>query len=703
MIPITYKEYMDTIAYQPDMQKCGKHIVNDDIIAFDIECCNFFIYKESVYSINDIFALCEYDAEKTEAFFDKCQPGALPYMWMLGIKDHIIYGRELPEFLEMLDWLADIIDDTPTDIWIHNINYEYSFLREVIPFDDVFFTDARKPLFATYKCFTFRCSYRLTHLSLAKWGENIGIPKLTGDLDYHALYTPLTDLDEKALGYCWRDIEVMMQGIAIYKKEYKHISKIPYTQTGIPRREIKKLNAKNRRFLYKCMDCQPKTPEQYKVQNRAFAGGLTLCNPAYAGRVLKSEEGERVVSYDKKSAYPFAMLQKYPASAFIKVTSDPIWDDGNHHICLIEFKNLRARYDITPLSSSKRILLQGAEIGHDISGIAKNNGKVIRADKMVLYVTELDFDIIKKYYKWNGKPTIHSHWIATSGYMDKHIVTYMLQLYADKTLLKRGDPVIYMRKKETLNSLYGMAATALTHPEIIEKSDHTFDKRYKTEAEMLEDIRAYQDKPFKNVLPYSWGLYITAYQRHMLMDMALKAGIDKLCYTDTDSLKGIYGEKEEAIFAAENERIIKWTDERCKEQNIDPELTRPKTTKGEPQFLGTWENDEVYHEIKFLGAKRYAYKKDERDVVHITIAGVPKVAGMQMQSVDELREGLTFDVYNSRKNLALYIDGKNPQVTMPDGYKVINTCGCCIRPTSYKLTLTQDYRNLIKSYLAKKI
>ena len=70
--------------------------------------------------------------------------------------------------------------------------------------------------------------------------------------------------------------------------------------------------------------------------------------------------------------------------------------------------------------------------------------------------------------------------------------------------------------------------------------------------------------------------------------------------------------------------------------------------------------------------------------------------------MDDLREGLVFDFFNSHKNMAIYLDGNNPQVTMPDGYKVHNKCGVVIRPTSYKLTLEEEYRQLLKLYISQK-
>ena len=125
-------------------------------------------------------------------------------------------------------------------------------------------------------------------------------------------------------------------------------------------------------------------------------------------------------------------------------------------------------------------------------------------------------------------------------------------------------------------------------------------------------------------------------------------------------------------------------------------------TKGTREYLGTWEHDAHYHELKVLGAKRYAYKATPDDSVHITIAGVPKAAAHVLKNVDDLCEGLEFDLFNSHKNLLTYRDGSNPLVTMPDGYKVKNTCAVNIRPTSYKLTLEKEYRALIKKYLEQK-
>lgn len=695
----------------------------DDIICFDIEVCNFYVDPlGNVKSINYIFELCGYKTDLIEECFTTWTAGSLPYIWQCSINDWVVYGRELPDFMHILKYIRKKVAGAETHIWIHNINYEYTFLREIIPFTDKFFTEARKPLKLEYENIIFRCSYRLVMMSLAKWGEQIGVPKAVGELDYHALYTPIQELTEEQLHYCEMDLRVMIKGLTNYLVTYGHIRLIPFTQTGMPRKDIKDEGKKVKGWNRKVGKMQPKTPEEWKIMHATYCGGLTLCNPDKAGYVIQchtpgvmgyvnvgtDEKPVAQRSVDRKSAYPAAMLQKYPASEFM-LTSAPVqWDDGNHHICLVEYINMKSRYDVTPQSASKRIMISGANYNYD--GLTKNNGKIITCSRFALYVTEVDKSLIDMYYTYD-EMIVHSHRIALSDFMPKHVIEYMLLRYEAKTLRKTdADPTIYNIEKQKLNAIYGLMGTALIHNDIVEEG-WEFVTKFKDDAEILKELKKLQDFDYNNVLPYSWGIYVTSWQRYALMSTALELEKDpdgvlrsfrKLSYTDTDSLKGAYDLEDMQRVDQINKQIIEWTRWRCDQQGIDYKKTCPKDKKGRKQYLGTWENDANYYEIKYEGAKRYAYRLDPNDTVHITIAGVPKAAGYILKSVDDLKEGLTFDLFQSRKNLCQYIDGDNPQVTMPDGYKVTNKCGCIIRPTSYKLTLENEYRQLIKYYISQK-
>ena len=703
MIP--YDKYIKDDLFRPQLDVVKKKKICDNIICFDIETCNYFVLNNTVYSINDIISICNHDIKRIEKFFDEAEAGAVPYIWQFCIDGTCIYGREISEVKKVLNYINKKVSGHECHLWIHNLQFEYQHIKEHLQIepDDIFFTEARKPLYFKWKNLYFRCSYRLTNISLAKWGSNLGIPKKTGDLDYYDLYTPLTELSEKNMGYCEYDVIIMYFGIKKYRDQYKHICYIPLTQTGIVRKDIKAENQKVKGWCGKVAKMQPRTADEWKIQNKTYCGGLTLSNPRNTGVVLHD-----IGSIDKKSAYPFAMLDKYPCTAFEKSPALPIWDDGNHHICLCEFIDLKARYDITPLSASKRIMMQGAVLGGgdpDENGIAKNNGKVIFAKRFCIYITEVDKLLIDMYYTYS-EYIIHSHYVALSDYMPPHVIKYMLKRYEQKTLLSGIDEEMRMIEKQKLNSIYGMCGTALIHDSITELENYTYLKKRLDDAQIFMELSKLKQNKFKNVLPYSWGIYVTAYQRYYLMEMAHKFDLNKVCYFDTDSIKARFDDQDEKIIQAENERIIQWTKDRLQKQDIPYEMSCPKNPAGNREFLGIWEHDAVYKNIKFMGAKRYAYQYEQKDgslsPVKITIAGVPKSAANVLKSVDDLKEGLYFDIFNSRKNLLTYRDGDNPQVTFPDGYKVTQKCACNIRPTSYKLTLTGDYRDLIKKYLAQK-
>ena len=189
-----YKDYIGRDLFRPSLSTIKKKKLCDNIICFDIETCNYFLRGNTVYSINDICRICNNDVKKIDDFFDKSQPGSVCYIWQFCIDGTCIYGRDLKELPELLKYINDKVDGHEAHIWVHNLSFEYSFIQEYLKFEGIFFTDARKPLYAKYKNLYFRCSYRLTNISLAKWGSNLGIPKKTGQLDYHALFTPLTPL-----------------------------------------------------------------------------------------------------------------------------------------------------------------------------------------------------------------------------------------------------------------------------------------------------------------------------------------------------------------------------------------------------------------------------------------------------------------------------------------------------------------------------
>ena len=126
-------------------------------------------------------------------------------------------------------------------VYIHNFSYEFQFLRNVLDFTEVFAREKRKPIYAKYATYTFRCSYMLTRQSLDSWAKNEKLPikKLTGNLDYNVIRTPKTPLTEDEINYCINDVLVMYYGLLKYKEKYGHLNDIPLTQTGGVRKIIR--------------------------------------------------------------------------------------------------------------------------------------------------------------------------------------------------------------------------------------------------------------------------------------------------------------------------------------------------------------------------------------------------------------------------------------------------------------------------------
>ena len=96
---------------------------------------------------------------------------------MFGINGISIYGRTWDEFLYMLDELKESIGyslEKRLVCYVHNLSFEYQFIRKYFKWFDVFASEERKPITATTTTgIEFRCSYQLTGVGLEKVGEDL--------------------------------------------------------------------------------------------------------------------------------------------------------------------------------------------------------------------------------------------------------------------------------------------------------------------------------------------------------------------------------------------------------------------------------------------------------------------------------------------------------------------------------------------------
>ena len=90
------------------------------------------------------------------------------YVWQWQFdEDYTVVGRTWEQFVAFQRKIAKILDDSVLVVFVHNLSYEFQFLRGIYKFspDEVFAIKSRKVLKCNmHGCFEFRCSYEFGHL-----------------------------------------------------------------------------------------------------------------------------------------------------------------------------------------------------------------------------------------------------------------------------------------------------------------------------------------------------------------------------------------------------------------------------------------------------------------------------------------------------------------------------------------------------------
>lgn len=611
-------------------------------IAFDIETSSFISNRYS----------------KLES--GKC---ACMYEWTLGIDGFIIIGRTWEEFAQVVERIVTVLNlhkEFRIVCYVHNLAYEFQWIRKRFEWLEVFAVDNRRPLYATtVNGIEFRCSYLLSGYSLAKLGDELRthkVKKMVGDLDYSLVRHSRTLLTKKEIGYCVNDVKVVLAYIEECLEDEGHIFSIPLTKTGYVRRYCRKLclggKSKTRtkeqwnyRDTIKRLTLEPSEYEQLK---RCFQGGFTHANPFYSGTVM-----ENVASYDFTSSYPTVMIaEEFPMgkSELIEELSKEQFSKYLESYCCmfdVEFFNIEATFlNDNYISSSHCFDLTGAQL---------NNGRVVRAESLLTTITEVDFKIIEKMYKWEYMD-VRNFRIYPKDYLPTPFVKAILELYKTKTELKgvEGKEVEYLVAKGMLNSCYGMTVTDIGKDDVIYCND-MWDTRAVNLVKSMEDY----NKNRGRFLFYPWGVWITAYARRNLFTGILECGNDYI-YSDTDSLKIVNADKHLDYIQDYNDDICSKLEYALDYHGIPYEFYSPKSKDGVEHPLGVWDYEGTYSRFKTLGAKRYLVEENGKH--KLTVAGLGKKDAMSYMErsgkdiFDFFSHGMYIPKGSTGKNIHTYID-----------------------------------------------
>ena len=599
---------------------------------------------------------CGFDIETT-SYKQGATKTAFMYIWALGIGHDtgVYYGRTWEEFAdvcELLQHKLGLHNERRLVVYVHNLGYEFQFMRKHFNWLNVFAVGERKPTKAICDYgIEFRDSYILSGFSLANTAKNLvkyKVKKMVGDLDYSLIRTHLTPLTDLEMQYCENDVAIITAYISEQIDLYDNVSKIPMTNTGRVRTHVRnecyytakshKKSSKGKYIAYrKIMNDLTISIDAYKQLKRAFMGGFTHANANHSGKTLQD-----VSSIDFTSSYPSVMVsEKFPMSRFkpIEIKTVKQLEEYCAKYCLVfDVKFINFKCKIT-----QETYLSESKCGQ-ISGAVINNGRVVSADEITTTITDADFEIMKQVYSWDDIAIGMARY-AHKNYLPKAIVKSVLDLYQNKTQLKDvvGSEVEYMLSKGMLNSIYGMCVTDIVKDNAVYGDDWAVEK-----VDILEEVDKY-NKSKNRFLYYAWGLWVTAYARRNLWTGIIAAG-DDYVYSDTDSLKLLNYEKHKPYTEWFDKRIIGKMEEMCDYYKFDKSLLAPKTKDGVVKMMGMWDFEGTYSRFKTLGAKRYLVQSGEK--LHLTVAGLSKQNGINyMKELAGGDNAKVFELFND----SLYI------------------------------------------------
>lgn len=686
----------------------------DCVCAFDIEATNIPELKQSVM-----------------------------YIWQFAVDEYFVCtGRTWAEYKIFMSRLCEQLDDNVyLCVYVHNLSYEFMYLQgqfDILP-GDVFAINSRKILnLRILDHIEYRCSYLQSNMSLDLFTDKMqvrhqkragtkynnidmyckyikpartiktkckNLHKMIPKYDYSKqrfYYTPMTDNELK---YCYNDVLGVVECIkAEMRIDGDTLYTIPYTSTGYVRRDMRDALKQCKQQWLKSL--QP-SYDTYIMLRKAFRGGNTHANRYYVcDRDNDTEiyDNEWVKTMDMQSAYPAVILnKKFPVSEFMKIERpnmeilETAIRQDNACLIHIRFDGIRLKksnWGAPYIPKDKCVCIHGA---------VYDNGRILRADSLETWLTDIDYNIIKSEYQFENA-VVYNMQVAKYGYLPESVKDVVRKYYKLKTELKgvKGMEILYTKAKNKLNACYGMFAQnpvifdllfdtimetvngekkpveihgrklkrfqnaidrldlsdCVSDSEVFEKMEHERKEIIKQKIEELQTRAGF---------PYQWGVWVCALCRQQLergIQNVYKYYDPFMCYfvyTDTDSVK-----------YSDPENRVDWTElnaeiavESLKNGGV------AKDINGVDQIIGIYEPDKhIAVKFRTMGAKRYVYT-DENGELHITIAGVDKKKGAkqleEMGGVSAFKDGTHFTAVS---RTATYNDCGGDNYITPDGIEI---------------------------------
>lgn len=644
---------------------------------------------------------CGFDIETTQ-LVTSISAHAYMYIWSFTYNDLTILGSYWEEFLNLLDMFQNIFEldfKHRLLVFIANESFEFQFMRKWLNVTDSFFIEERVPLHVLHNdTIEFRDALQISGGKLEYLAKNYTkTQKMVGDLDYSILrnHSDAKKLSEKELQYVLNDTIILSEYMAYYFRTFAPLGFLPLTKTGILRNQVKKkaraaCKAAHVRLQNIIAAAHPKERLYELMMKYLFRGGYVHGTNETAGIVLHNMTG-----VDITSSYPNEMNTKdnYPVGRFYHV-EDPtieLYEEFNKDyatMAVVNFYGLETTTAHSIESNNKVIIKKGAHL---------DNGRILDAEMIQVFITELDYDIYKKFYKWEHMEVKHL-WRAKRGRLPRYLLDALNEYYEKKSRLKREGKQKtqeYSLSKEMVNSGYGLTVTRMRRNKIVYDNAN--------DCYISDDSFVFEKEVSKQALLPQWGIWIAANARHTLLSMvyeievnARRLGRSSDCvYMDTDSIKiRHYGDHKHIIekYNMQHDALIK---DICSKFSYNYDYM-----KG----LGSFDLELPYiKRFKHNGAKRYALKyydfKLRKYITESTIAGLPKGALLAYCSDYHLSvwktfsDGMNIPIKETGKLASIYNDEQHSDII--NGELMEEQSSICLVPIEFTMSIDKEYMNYI--------
>ena len=606
--------------------------------------------------------------------------------------DDTMLFRTWYEYNKFMVWLTELLYKSERYrlvTYIHNLPYEFQFMRNFMEINRVFATQPRKVVKCTGNNIEYRCSYKLTNMGLDRFLKSIPPDRIKHykqsgqQFNYNILRTPRTPLKPFELQYIYNDVAGLHEGIEyLLESENDTIATIPLTSTGYVRRHLREIV--NTPHNHEIFIQNQLNQHQYGLLRDARRGGNCHCSPIHAMQII-----EGMKSLDMSSAYPATMVQKkFPMRPFKPIRNPEEFEKyvyEGKYACLIDvtFYNIQ-------IKTLRTIPYLARSICTQIDNISSDNGRILRGDKVSIVLTDIDYKIIRSQYDFD-KVECNECQCSRYDYLPDELRDELLKMYFDKTTLKDKDYYYYMKQKNKFNSTFGCMLTDICQDNV-EYNQNNPTKPFKKVKDMPYSSKLSKYYNSKNsFLSYQHGIWVTAWCRYRLQKAIDLLG-EYMVYCDTDSVKYIDSLANQNLREKLNEEILQDIKDCGKNCTVE--------YKGKYYTLGLWEDDGDYVQFKSLGAKKYCYTTADEQI-HITVSGLSKTKAEKWFSehggIEKFAPGTIIPPECSGRTTSAYNDRISP-IDLQVGDETITVgSNIVIQDTTYEFGITDEYSKLITS------